>query len=546
MKKILLINSPISIYLNKTAFLPLPLLVLGTCLKKIKQQENNFSYEVIDLDLMLKQGIFSDDSCFYNESCELILKKEPDILFFTVHGLNHIIVLNLAEKIKKKRSCLIVVGGVGPTLKAKESLQKCDDIDIIVKGEGEPILKHLIPAALSNGDFAEVPSVVYRKDGRVVENPRCYLDKNEPISAPDYSLVQIEEYINHNKSNPYVHPGFVLIESGRGCPNRCSFCAPAKMWNGRVRYRPVKEIIAEMKFLAEKGGNFSFFTQDNLDENFLRTFTRALIEEKLEISWGCYARLDRLSNDMAGLLSKAGCKLIFTGFETPNLAAQKRIRKVINSESTFEKLQIFNEHGISFIGSFIAGFPEETDAELNNTMRFAIECSAGQKFEELEIVVAKTDQLELPRAPENICVIHPLFYMPGTDDFESEKGKLYISKYSIHPDCYGSYLFGYNEFKNDWSFLGTNPYLNHLSEKKVRYYCSVLRLFNFLNSRPYYFISLLSLRNQKPLVFIEEMIAELGEEFVLSAKIELFERASRDYIQKYLKFVPSWTVKKGQ
>ena len=42
------------------------------------------------------------------------------------------------------------------------------------------------------------------------------------------------------------------------------------------------------------------------------------------------------------------------------------------------------------------------------------------------------------------------------------------------------------------------------------------------------------------------MVAYLDEEFVLTATIEQFETKSREYINKYLKYVPEWTVKKGQ
>jgi radical SAM superfamily enzyme YgiQ (UPF0313 family) len=547
MNKILLINPPISIYVNKTAFVPLPLLVLGTCLNKIRNEDLDFSYEVVDLDLMLKQGIFSDDKYFYRQSCDLILAKKPDILLFTVHGLNHIVVLNLSEMIKRELpSCLIVVGGVGPTLQAHEALKRCMNIDVIVKGEGETVLKYLIPAALSHRDFSDVPSVVYRKDGNVLENSRRFLEKDEPIPFPDYSLVRVEDYITHNKKNPYIHPGFVLIESGRGCPHRCSFCAPAKMWEGTVRYRPVSEIIEEMKYLAGKGGNFSFFTQDNLEENFLKNFSETLIKERVDISWGCYSRLDRLSDDMAGLLSKAGCKLIFTGFETPNLNAQKSIRKVVNSIAAFKKLQVFNSAGIFLIGSFIVGFTNETEEDIDNTMRFAIECATGQKMEQLDQFIAKTDQETLPVKGASICAIHPLYHMPGTDSFEQERDNLHITKYSLHPDCYGSYLFSYDEFKNDLSFLGGNPYLNHLTEDKARFYFSILRLFNFLNSRPFYFALLLKIKALAPLALMKDIVACLGEEFVLTAKIKEFETMSINYVKKHLDNVPEWTVKKGQ
>ena len=542
-----MINPPVSIYVNKTAFIPLPLLVLGTCLKEIQEDGLDFSHEVLDLDLMLKEGHFSDNESFYQESGDLILEKKPDILMFTVHGLNHIVVLKLSERIKKERpACVIVVGGVGPTLQANRALKRCENIDIIVKGEGETVLKHLIPAVLNHGDFSNVPSIVYRNNGQILENPRRCLGKDEPIPSPDYSLVRIEDYITHNKTNPYVHPGFSLIESGRGCPNRCSFCAPAKMWESNVRYRPIPEIIKEMRFLAEKGGNFSFFTQDNLEEKFLRPFSEALIEDDVNIPWGCYSRLDRISDDMAALLSKAGCRLIFTGFETPNRNAQKTIRKIMDAKATFEKLQHFNTNGIQFIVSFIAGFNNETDEDLDHTMRFTIECATGLTFEKLNEFIAQTDQDKLPPKGANICLIHTLAYMPGTDTFEEERENLHLAKYSLHPDCYGSYLFSYNEFKDDWSFLGGNPYLNHFPEKKLRYYCSILRLFNLLNSRPYYFSLLLSTLEETPLVLMKKMVAHLGEEFVLTAEIKEFEARCRDFAKLHLDFAPEWTVKKGQ
>lgn len=547
MRKILLINPPVSIYVNKTAFLPLPLLVLGACLKEIPGSGSEFSHELIDLDYLLKSGALSDDSSFYPKAGDLILAREPDVLLFTVHGLNHVVVLKLAARIKRERpSCIIVVGGVGPTLTAGHALEKCPEIDMIVKGEGETALGSLIPAILQGRDISHVPSLAYRQDGKVKENARVYLGKDSPIPSPDYSLVRIEDYTAHNRLNPYVHPGFVPIESGRGCPFNCTFCAPAKMWERNVRYRPVPEIIEEMKYLAARGGNFTFLTQDNLEEGFLRTFSEALIEGNVGIQWGCYSRLDRLPDGMAQLLSRAGCRLIFTGFETPNKGAQKSIRKVVNSSAAFQKLYSLNSNGIQLIGSFIAGFPEETDDDLANTMRFALECAAGMEMEQLAAFIKSAGSGRLPQKGANICLIHPLSYMPGTDSFEQEKGSLHISDYALHPDCYGSYLFSHEEFKDDWTFLGGNPYLNHLPEEKVRYYCSILRLYNFLNSRPFYFAQLLATLGEGPLELVKKMVASLGEEFVLSAKIEAFELQSREYIGRHLEYTPEWTVKKGQ
>lgn len=547
MKRILLINLPTSIYVNKTAFIPIPLLILGNCLKEIRQEDSDFSYEVLDLDLMLKQGKLKDDESFYQQSGDLILSKEPDVIFFTVHALNHIVVLRLAQIIKSQRAeCVNIVGGVAPTLMADEAIINCPDIDIIVKGEGEPVLKHLIPTIFKKGDLSRVPSIAYRENGQTYSNPKHYMEKTDPIQRPDYSLISIEEYLKHNKNHPYIHPGFVTVESGRGCPNACLFCAPAKMWECHVRYRPVTEIIEEMKYLAARGGDFCFFTQDNLEVEFLRELSDALLEEDADLKWGCYARIDKLPADLAPLLGKAGCKMIFTGIETPNKSAQKVVRKVIDSSTAFTKLQKYNECGVKFIVSFIGGFEDETDDDLNHTMNFALECATGMNLAQLNQYVNNTEIDSLPKKGSNICSIHPLSFLPGTDSFIEEKENLHISKYSIHPDCYGSYLFSHEQFKDDWTFLGANPYLNLLPDDQVAYYCSVLRLFNFLNSRPFYFMLLLSASGKSPLDFLKEMEKHLDREFVLSSTVEEFEIKNREFIRMHLGFAPDWTVKKGQ
>jgi hypothetical protein len=165
---------------------------------------------------------------------------------------------------------------------------------------------------------------------------------------------------------------------------------------------------------------------------------------------------------------------------------------------------------------------------------------------QLNQYVKNTDIDSLPKKGSNICSIHPLSFLPGTDSFNEEKANLHISKYSIHPDCYGSYLFSHEQFKDDWTFLGANPYLNLLPDDQVAYYCSVLRLFNFLNSRPFYFMLLLSASGKSPLDFLKEMEKHLDREFVLSSTVEEFEIKNREFISRHLGFAPDWTVKKGQ
>ena len=179
MKKVLLINPPVFYLCEQDRLYSLAFAGLGKLLERNSRGGFRlFLRSCRSTTSCSNRVFFLDHSDFYQQSGDLILEKKPDLLLFTVHGLNHIVVLKLSERVKNERpSCVIVVGGVGPTLSAHEALGRCEHIDIIVKGEGEPVLKHLIPAVFGHGNFSEVPSIVYREDGRVIENTRCYLDK---------------------------------------------------------------------------------------------------------------------------------------------------------------------------------------------------------------------------------------------------------------------------------------------------------------------------------------------------------------------------------
>ena len=68
MTKILLINcTSFHICKQNNVFTPLPLLILGTSLNDIiKKSGLNITYEILDLDFLLKKGDLSDDKIFYS------------------------------------------------------------------------------------------------------------------------------------------------------------------------------------------------------------------------------------------------------------------------------------------------------------------------------------------------------------------------------------------------------------------------------------------------------------------------------------------------
>ena len=512
MKKILLVNLPVSIRNPMTAIPPLPLLVLGGILRDLNSTGVKFFYELVDFDLMLKQGEIFDNPQFFPTAISLISARNPIACMFTVHGANLPIVVRTCRELKAVLpSCVNILGGVAPTLQAVKLVENFSGVDMVIRGEAETALQALVTALLTTQDFTGVPSAVFKKNGKIIENPRKRMTAEDRFTSPDYSLIDLSRYLAHNRKYPYIVPGFALVESGRGCQWNCSFCAPNKMWGRKVLYRPYVEILDEMNFLKEHGFDFTFFTQDNLDENFINGLCELIQLSGKEYSWGCYSRLDMLSLETGKKMAEKGCKLIFSGLETPDSAAQSFIRKKIDFEAVIGKIAAFNSYGISFICSFISGFPDETGEQLNNTMRFAIECSAGKTFEKILEIVSQCPQGEFPPR-QNFCTIHPLGVMPGTDCDDLFKERLRLTPYPLHHDVFGTYLLALDDFvKENWRIIGAT-FTTHLPDSMLLFQLTHLRVFDVLNGIPYQLSSLLQKGDLEPIELIKDIVRRIGTE----------------------------------
>jgi radical SAM superfamily enzyme YgiQ (UPF0313 family) len=501
-----------------TAIMPLPLLIIGGILRT-QPQSSQFSVELVDLDLLIKQGHLCDDPGFYHEATCYLLKKAPAICFFTTHGVNLPLTIQLCEQLKRHSpQTLTVLGGIAATLQATEIVKTFNSVDLVIKGEAEAAVPELMRQALGGKNFSKVPSAVFKCGGQIINNPRTKTATNAEFPAPDYSLVKLEHYRLHNAKFPYIYPGFALVESGRGCRFNCSFCAPAKMWQRQTRLRPIDQIMAEIRFLNEHGFDFTFFTQDNLDVPFLRELAGAFIRENMNIKWGGYARINQIDEDTLELIAQSGCKLLFVGLETPNKQSQKSIRKSLDRAAMLRQVGRFADKGIKLICSFIAGFDGETAEELENTLEYALECATAHELTALKDYLATTPAEQLPDKPVHFSTVHVLSGMPGTDFAAEVETKLRLTSATLHHDAFGSSLFGLDDFtRRHWRSV-FNSYTTHLSEEQVIYYYPLLRIFNMLAARPFNLAWLLAQKKIPLLALLQHINNAIGRRTVLRLK----------------------------
>ena len=79
-----------------------------------------------------------------------------------------------------------------------------------------------------------------------------------------------------------------------------------------------------------------------------------------------------------------------------------------------------------------------------------------------------------------------------------------------------------------------NSFVTHLDENKVLYYCPIIRLFNFLNARPFHLAWCLAHKKESLLGFLCDLRDKLGTEFLLKANMQELENRISDMLNSHL------------
>lgn len=230
------------------------------------------------------------------------------------------------------RGKTVIMGGIHPSVMPEEALGHCD---CVVAGEAEDLVAGMCQD-LSAGRLARV----YRC------GPKPDL---KGIFCPDYSYFV-------DKFSPYGRRTFFLpVETSRGCVHACAFCS-VKRFHETTRFRPVEEVVSEIRELKERHGMSLFSFVDNdllLDRARTEELLRRLVP--LKIRWGSFWSASVAEHlDLAGLAAASGCVFAAVGFESIDPAALRFLGKGAGRRSREEVLDAytaiiaaFHRHGIT-------------------------------------------------------------------------------------------------------------------------------------------------------------------------------------------------------
>jgi len=240
----------------------------------------------------------------------------------------------IADRLRA-RGIKVAIGGLHATALPDEALTHAD---YVVAGEGEHVWPHVIRAAESNS-----PSRIFRS----TDFPPVDVAQ---LPVPRYDLLANRTY------NRFT------VQTTRGCPWRCDFCASTVMLSQKYRKRPVEHVVRDIRAILSLHPNaFIEFADDNtfVDKEWGKALCRALIP--LGVKWFTETDITVAEDsELLDLMRRAGCRQILIGLESPGRSPLEGIelrgnRKAVWNSRYVDAIHTIQSHGITVNGCFILG-----------------------------------------------------------------------------------------------------------------------------------------------------------------------------------------------
>ena len=138
-------------------------------------------------------------------------------------------------------------------------------------------------------------------------------------------------------------------------------------------------MIEEVKMLIKNYGIREIAFYDDTFTAIKRNvheFCERIINEKIDITWVAFARVDFIDEKTLDLMKRAGCHQVLFGIESGNEEILRNIGKNPSLEKVKQAVLMTKKAGIECRTSFMLGNPGETEETLKQTIDYSIALDA--------------------------------------------------------------------------------------------------------------------------------------------------------------------------
>jgi radical SAM superfamily enzyme YgiQ (UPF0313 family) len=259
----------------------------------------------------------------------------------------------LVDALRTLTSAPIVVGGVGFSIFGARALCAVG-ADFGVRGDGELAIVELYRALVSGAPLSQVPGLIWRRGAELVANPPAW---RAPLSVPS-----CRDFIDNRAY--FRRGGQGGVETKRGCPRRCSYCADPLTKGRRFRPRPPREVADEVEALLHQGIDVLHICDGEF--NVPRRHALAVCQELHarglgdRVGWYAYAAVTPFDAELAGWMRRAGCLGVdFTGDSGSDTMLELYVQ-AHRKQDLADAVRNCREHGMACMVDLLLGGPGET------------------------------------------------------------------------------------------------------------------------------------------------------------------------------------------
>jgi len=279
-----------------------------------------------------------------------VITTAPTYLFWRCAPPELRIPQQLSRHLRDLVPTLVAVGPHGSTT-PRSALRKLA-VDLVVMGECETSL-----VRIANGE-RDFPGLCRREGDAILVNggPQAAPFVDQPALRWPDEMIRRHHHHHHRFDAEPAGPG-AEVESSRGCPYSCTFCAKEN-FRDKYRRRPVDSVLAEVDGLREQGIEYVYF----VDEIFLpnEQLLHGLVGRGLK--FGVQTRIDLWKPAMLELLGRAGCVSVEAGVESLTPEGREALAKrcKMTTDQLADRLTTAKRY-IPFVQANLIEMPQDED-----------------------------------------------------------------------------------------------------------------------------------------------------------------------------------------
>jgi anaerobic magnesium-protoporphyrin IX monomethyl ester cyclase len=295
---------------------------------------------------------------------------KPDVIGFTATSPFFHLSKAVAEGIKQVAPHIpIAVGGPHMTIMKEKALLPAFDYAFL--GEAEESWPQFLNAMEQGKPVSDVAGILYRCNGEVVSSGaaaditdlnRLPMPARHLLNMPLYKLGTLRGRLP-----------FTSIQTMRGCPWKCIFCASEALKTTSMRVRSPRNVVDEMKAVVSTFGTRHFYIVDDvmtLWKEHILEICDLIDQEKLDITFEGSTRANLVEDEVIARLVRSGLIRLSFGLETVDPEMRKTMKKQVPLDHYTRANRICNEYGVEAMNSVMIGLPGETRETVHATLNF--------------------------------------------------------------------------------------------------------------------------------------------------------------------------------